>query len=688
TKIWQVYADAIHMNNIGSYILACTYYATLYKDSPVGIGVPSQYGAIDNALANSIQQTVWEVVSNHPFAGISTAGIVAVTGVTLSETNTAVAVNQNFQLTATIAPTNATNQSTTWSSSNSSVATVSSTGVIKGVSAGNATITATTTDGSFVANCLVNVSTSNIPVTSIAVLPTTLSVKVGNSSTLAATVSPNNATITSVNWSSSNDAIVSVDANGKVTAVSAGNATITATTQSDNKTATCAFTSLANAAPTAVITATPITGTSPLVVNFSSAGSADADAGDFILGYEWDFGDGSAIDKSATPSHTYINGGTFIVKLKVMDNNNLFGEQVTKTITVIQGTSSNIAVTGTGVTWDNIPADNSLSDESKSDNNLVNNGNITESFGLNDVSTADNWQAAGTIWTQTQNGITSVKYYNGTTNSVMYENGIFTAGIKLQSSTDGTTWKDVSDWTISPAYTYDLQVSNQIYTFSGEALNNVMGIRIIGQVRSKAVEMTTSWSIKLKEVEVIKTVSTTPVNLKSFDAKVIGNKAKINWSTALEINNKYFELEKSTNGINFSLLAKVPAKGSNSSYTIDDVAPSNGVNYYRLTQYDLNGDFKNLGIRQVTFGLTNNEISVYPIPNNGDLYIDLNNFGAKQVKVSISNLNGKIVYSQDLLNTLNTNKYKLNLKQKPNPGIYMLQITAPGLYKTYKVVFQ
>lgn len=687
TKIWQVYADGIHMNNIGSYILACTFYASLYKDSPVGIGVPTQYGAISSTLANAIQQTVWEVVSNHPYAGISTAGMVAVTGVTLSQTNTAVAINQNFQLTATIAPSNASNQAVNWSSSNSTVATVSSSGVITGVLAGNATITATTTDGSFAATCLVNVSASNIAVTSVAVLPTTLSVRVGNSSTLSATVSPNNATNTAVNWSSSNDAIVLVDATGKVTAVSAGNATITATTQSDNKTATCAFTSLANAAPTAVITATPITGTSPLVVNFSSAGSADSDAGDFILGYEWDFGDGSAIDKSAGPTHTFLSGGTFIVKLKVMDNNNLFGAQVTQTITVIQGTSNNIATSGAGAIWQDIPAATPTSNSSKLLSSGINDANLTTDVVATDVNNTNNWQAAGTTWTTAQNGITSVKYYNGTTNSITADNGIFSAGIKLQSSIDGITWQDENGWNVLPTYPYDVTASNQIYTFSGAMLNNVRGIRVIGQVRTAANEYQTSWAIKVKEIEVIKTAATTPVNLVSFSVKAIANRARINFATELETNNNYFKVEKSTDGLNFTLLGKINAKGNNSSYFIYDVAPANGVNYYRLTQYDLNGDFENLGIRQLSFSLGNSEISVYPIPNSGNLFVNLNNFEAKQVKVSLSKLNGKIIYTQNLDANVNNKIHKINLAQKPEAGVYMLQLTAPGLYKTYKVIF-
>ena len=340
TKIWQVYADGIHVNNIGSYIIACTFYATIYKDSPVGTAVPTEYGSINSSLASIIQQTVWEVVSTYSYSGIAGSSTVAVTGVSVSPSSTSLTVNQTLQLNATIAPSNATNQSVTWTSSNTSIATVSTTGLVTGKAAGNATITCKTADGNKTATCAVTVTSGSIVVTGVSVSPTTTSIKVGNSSTLSATVAPSNATNTSVTWTSSNTAIATVDANGKVTAIAAGSATITVKTVDQNKTATCAVTIVANAAPTAVITANPISGTAPLVVAFNSSASTDPDAGDFILGFEWDFGDGSAIDHSTAPSHTYTSAGTYTVKFRVMDNNNLYSSQVTKDITVTGGTST------------------------------------------------------------------------------------------------------------------------------------------------------------------------------------------------------------------------------------------------------------------------------------------------------------------------------------------------------------
>lgn len=84
---------------------------------------------------------------------------IAVTGISLSSTAT-VEVGSTIQLTPTITPSNATNQSVTWSSNNTAKATVNSSGVVTGVSAGTAVITVTTVDGGYTATCTVTVTTA------------------------------------------------------------------------------------------------------------------------------------------------------------------------------------------------------------------------------------------------------------------------------------------------------------------------------------------------------------------------------------------------------------------------------------------------------------------------------------------------------------------------------------------------
>ena len=88
---------------------------------------------------------------------IDQQGTIHVTSVSLDKANLELTEGETAQLTATVLPDNTTNKNVTWSTSNASIATVDANGLVTAVSAGTATITVTTEDGSFTANCTVTV---------------------------------------------------------------------------------------------------------------------------------------------------------------------------------------------------------------------------------------------------------------------------------------------------------------------------------------------------------------------------------------------------------------------------------------------------------------------------------------------------------------------------------------------------
>jgi len=174
----------------------------------------------------------------------STGGqTVAVTGVTLSQTTaTLLTTDLPLTLTATVAPSNATNKNVSWASSDATVATVND-GVVTPVAAGTATITVTTQDGNKSATCAVTVGASNVAVTGVTLSQTTATLAITDPPlTLVATVAPNNATDKTVKWESGNPAVATVMSNGMVTAIAVGSTTIVATTNDGGKSATCAVT--------------------------------------------------------------------------------------------------------------------------------------------------------------------------------------------------------------------------------------------------------------------------------------------------------------------------------------------------------------------------------------------------------------------------------------------------------------
>jgi uncharacterized protein YjdB len=175
---------------------------------------------------------------------------VAVTGVSLNKDALELNIGTSETLSANISPANATNQNITWSSSDASVATVSESGLVSGITAGEAVITVTTEDGSFSAICAVSVTA--VAVTGVTLNKSSTSITIGAFETLTATIAPFNATNRNVSWSSSNSSVASVSSSGVVYGASAGSATITVTTVDGNKTATCSVTvSAVNQTPVA-----------------------------------------------------------------------------------------------------------------------------------------------------------------------------------------------------------------------------------------------------------------------------------------------------------------------------------------------------------------------------------------------------------------------------------------------------
>ena len=187
---------------------------------------------------------VFSAVPNKGNVTITSAGNtnIAVTGVTMAPTTVSVNVGATTQLTATVAPSNASNKSVSWTSSNTAAATVSSTGVVTGVAIGTATITVSTTDGLKTATCLVTIGNTITAVTGVTLAPATASVNIGATTQLTATVAPANATNKTVSWTSSNTAVATVGTTGLVTGVATGSAIITVTTVDQAKTATSSIT--------------------------------------------------------------------------------------------------------------------------------------------------------------------------------------------------------------------------------------------------------------------------------------------------------------------------------------------------------------------------------------------------------------------------------------------------------------
>lgn len=179
---------------------------------------------------------------------------ISVTSVSLDKSSISMKEGATEWLTASVYPTNATNKNVTWSSSNTSVASVSSYGQVSARSAGTATITCRAADGSGkYATCRVSVESATVYVSSITLNNSSLSLGVGETSQLSASVYPTTATNRSVNWTSDDTSVATVSSGGLVTAKSAGTAVITCKAKDGSgKKATCTITVKEPVKPTSI----------------------------------------------------------------------------------------------------------------------------------------------------------------------------------------------------------------------------------------------------------------------------------------------------------------------------------------------------------------------------------------------------------------------------------------------------
>ena len=179
-----------------------------------------------------------------------------VTRLTLNKSSCELNNNETTQLSVTVIPSDATNKSVRWVSSNPNVVTVSETGLVTAVGGGDAMISVIAKDGSLViSQCLVHVNGEAaapvVPDPSVSVQSVALDFEAIRVFTAGATksiqlhayVTPANAGNPGIVWSSSNSAVATVDSTGKVTGVKGGNAVITAKSAANNSiTATCSVT--------------------------------------------------------------------------------------------------------------------------------------------------------------------------------------------------------------------------------------------------------------------------------------------------------------------------------------------------------------------------------------------------------------------------------------------------------------
>jgi len=182
----------------------------------------------------------------------------------------------------------------------------------------------------------------------------------------------------------------------------------------------------------------------------------------------------------------------------------------------------------------------------------------------------------------------------------------------------------------------------------GESLNysNIndpeFGVKIA--VQRDAIGGTTLGQIDDIRIMVYYSFIVLPVHLISFSANKDQAIVKINWSTSDESGMDHFEVQRSSDGRNFSTLNNLPCRNQSSlsNYAVIDNSPFKGLSYYRLKMVDVSGDISYSGIVSVHF-YGKDEITIYPNPVSRGQKLFIMNPAKEEFKIQFYNLAGKLV---------------------------------------------
>ncbi len=139
-----------------------------------------------------------------------------------------------------------------------------------------------------------------------------------------------------------------------------------------------------------------------------------------------------------------------------------------------------------------------------------------------------------------------------------------------------------------------------------------------------------------------------PVTFTSLIAISEAGKVNVNWSTALEINNDYFLVQKSNNGVDYIDAGKIKGSGNSNvtnSYKFTDYNPYSGSSYYRLRQVDFDGKESYSSITAVNVN-ADFSLSMFPNPSNGNnVIVKLNSDETTNFEIIVTDISGREVYS-------------------------------------------
>lgn len=175
-----------------------------------------------------------------------------------------------------------------------------------------------------------------------------------------------------------------------------------------------------------------------------------------------------------------------------------------------------------------------------------------------------------------------------------------------------------------------------------------------------------------------------PLTWLSINGQLQNNAAIIQWATASESNTDQFEIEHSTNGINYNKVGSKTAAGNSSTtkqYAFIHSSPVSGKNFYRVKQTDHNGRFSYSAVIILQNSAVKETVIIAPNPVQNDAVLYFNDPGSKTIR--LQNTSGQTVLTQKL--PQGNSAYTLNMKHLP-AGMYVLQLQTGNETTVHKII--
>ncbi|THH40433.1 T9SS type A sorting domain-containing protein [Neolewinella litorea] len=165
-----------------------------------------------------------------------------------------------------------------------------------------------------------------------------------------------------------------------------------------------------------------------------------------------------------------------------------------------------------------------------------------------------------------------------------------------------------------------------------------------------------------------------PITLLDWDARTLGDEVELQWTTGREIDNDFFTVEHSTDGVLFAPLTDVSGAGTSDNqrtYTYRHTAPASGTNFYRLVQHDMDGSATVYPVVTADYYQQSARAAVYPNPASAGQAV---RFPAPSVPTTANlyHLDGRLVASAPV--SIDMNASQLALPGNLQPGVYILKV--------------